>query len=202
MVGSICAIALVLLYKSLHRPFPFCFLLHSGRYDPFFSLFSRTQRHVEHCPCFAQVAPGHSILVTGPNGSGKSSLFRLLGGLWPLTNGQIRKPGTNSGALLSSDIFYVPQKPYTTIGTLREQVDTSHTLAAARLPALAEQDCVYSMSAYWRRPNCLVCLCMSNRQNCSSFSWGKLPADSLLMQLGGAHYLATRHLSGCHASGA
>lgn len=78
--------------------------------------------------CWMQVAPGHSILVTGPNGSGKSSLFRLLGGLWPLTNGQIRKPGNNSAALLSNDIFYVPQKPYTTFGSLREQVIPHHIL--------------------------------------------------------------------------
>lgn len=120
-----------------------------------------------------QVVPGHSILVTGPNGSGKSSLFRLLGGLWPLTNGQIRKPGTNSGALLSSDIFYVPQKPYTTIGTLREQVSTPHILAAARLPALAEHVCLQSMSTYGRRLDCLVCLFKSNRAKLLEFQFGE-----------------------------
>lgn len=65
------------------------------------------------------IEQGHSVLVTGPNGSGKSSLFRILGGLWPMTSGSIHRPG---GASADPRIFYVPQKPYTTVGTLREQV--------------------------------------------------------------------------------
>lgn len=57
---------------------------------------------------------------SGPNGSGKSSLFRVLGGLWPLVSGHIVKPGIGSD--LNKEIFYVPQRPYTAFGTLRDQL--------------------------------------------------------------------------------
>jgi len=61
---------------------------------------------------------GKSLLITGPNGSGKTSIMRLLAGLWPLGDGRISSPvrGPPGG------IFYVSQKPYTTIGTLRDQI--------------------------------------------------------------------------------
>ena len=67
-----------------------------------------------------KVEAGHSLLVTGPNGSGKSSVVRILGGLWPLMTGTTTRPGELSGG--RKGVFYVPQKPYTTVGTLREQV--------------------------------------------------------------------------------
>jgi ABC-type uncharacterized transport system fused permease/ATPase subunit len=67
-----------------------------------------------------RVETGSNLLITGPNGSGKSSLFRVLGGLWPLVSGHIVKPGIGSD--LNKEIFYVPQRPYTAFGTLRDQL--------------------------------------------------------------------------------
>ncbi|RNC57985.1 glycosomal ABC transporter member 1, partial [Trypanosoma cruzi] len=61
------------------------------------------------------VKPGMNLLVVGPNGCGKSSMVRLLGGLWPLQSGRIMRPRNDQ-------IYYVPQRPYMSNGTLRDQI--------------------------------------------------------------------------------
>jgi putative ATP-binding cassette transporter len=59
--------------------------------------------------------PGDTTLLGGPSGVGKSTLLRAIAGIWPFGRGEIRLPH-------DARIFFLPQKPYLPIGTLREVV--------------------------------------------------------------------------------
>jgi vitamin B12/bleomycin/antimicrobial peptide transport system ATP-binding/permease protein len=62
-----------------------------------------------------KLLPGQGILVKGPSGCGKSSLLRAIVGLWSAGTGTILRPPLDQ-------MFFLPQKPYMVLGTLRDQL--------------------------------------------------------------------------------
>lgn len=73
------------------------------------------------------IAPGKSVIFVGPSGSGKTSAFRVISGLWKKGTGTIKRPPL-------SDFMFLPQKPYMSVGTLRDQI-LYPNIEKMRLPA-------------------------------------------------------------------
>ncbi|GAA5968100.1 hypothetical protein JCM21900_000089 [Sporobolomyces salmonicolor] len=67
-----------------------------------------------------RVKPGEHLLITGGNGTGKTAISRVLAGLWPVFEGVVRRPS-------DADIMFLPQRPYLSNGSLRDQIIYPHS---------------------------------------------------------------------------
>ncbi|KAI9719381.1 MAG: hypothetical protein M1812_003452 [Candelaria pacifica] len=69
------------------------------------------------------VHSGEHLLISGPNGVGKSAVSRMVAGLWPVYRGLVSRPRS----IGTDGIMFLPQRPYLSVGTLRDQVIYPHS---------------------------------------------------------------------------
>lgn len=62
-----------------------------------------------------EIEPGQRLLINGPNGAGKTAVFKATAGLWRHGRGRIVRPPR-------TQMMFLPERPYTIPGTLRDQL--------------------------------------------------------------------------------
>ena len=68
-----------------------------------------------------EIPLGRRLLILGQDGIAKNSLARAASGIWDSGEGRIFRPGPEN-------ILFVPQRPYTALGTLRDQFYETESL--------------------------------------------------------------------------
>jgi ATP-binding cassette, subfamily D (ALD), peroxisomal long-chain fatty acid import protein len=109
------------------------------------------------------VNSGNHLLISGSNGVGKSAIARIAAGLWPVYRGLVSRPRDRG----QDGVMFLPQRPYLSIGTLRDQVIYPHTeidmreagkrdldleriLEAAKLPHLLHREGGWDTRKEWK----------------------------------------------------
>ncbi|KAL1952646.1 hypothetical protein VTO42DRAFT_4574 [Malbranchea cinnamomea] len=69
------------------------------------------------------VHSGEHLLISGSNGVGKSAISRIVAGLWPVYRGLVSRPRDFG----RDGVMFLPQRPYLSTGTLRDQVIYPHS---------------------------------------------------------------------------
>jgi ABC transporter, ATP-binding protein len=102
----------------------------------------RTREIISSAAC--TIRSGEHVILKGPSGSGKSTLLRTLAGFWPYVKGHISMPA-------SSEMMFIPQKPYIPMGTSAEAA--SYPLETADKEILSPLLMEYGLSHLMEKPD-------------------------------------------------